>query len=141
MARERKATHLLFLDDDMAFPDDIFEFLSMRKKPVVVANYSTKQAWNLTPIAIGLDGKRISSKGKYGIERIKCAGLGMALIELEAIKHVESPLFSVMWDGKDYIGEDIFFFLRLEECGVEVWLDHSVSNKIAHSGEYCYGVQ
>lgn len=50
----------------------------------------------------------------------------------------EEPLFSMPWNGSDYLGEDVFFFMRLEEAGVPVFVDHDLSNQIAHVGEYGY---
>ena len=136
LARENNATHLLFLDDDMAFPNIIFTSMIGKKKPVVIANYPTKQSWDQKPTCIGLDGKRISSEGKTYIEQVKAGGLGIALIELSSLP--EEPLFSMPWNGNDYLGEDVFFFMRLEEEGIPVYVDHDISNMIAHVGEYGY---
>src|SRR5512139_4338352 len=35
-------THLLFVDDDMYFPPEIFDHLSKHDKPMVAVNYQTK---------------------------------------------------------------------------------------------------
>lgn len=62
-------THLLFLDDDMVFPPTILQRLISRKLPVVGANYVTKSEKPLY-VARDAQGKRVSSKGRTGVEEV-----------------------------------------------------------------------
>lgn len=142
MAKDSKSSHILFIDDDIAFDDPkIISGMMDRNKRVVVTNYSTKQPWNTQPTCFGFENNRIESKGKTGIERIYLAGLGCALIDMEVFEKIDEPMFSVAWSGSDYVGEDFFFFMKLYKAGIECFVDHDASNKIAHVGDYAFPVR
>lgn len=88
-------------------------------------------------------GAIVNSTGKKGCEKIGSMGLGMVLIEIDAIRHIPAPLFSVIWmdEKRGYLGEDLFYMLKCKEAGVQTWVDHDVSNMVRHIGNYGYGAQ
>lgn len=134
-------SHILFLDDDMAFSADLFESLSKHNLPVVAANYSNKSS-NPNPQTHGIDGNPLSSHGKTGIEEAGWIGFGAVLISLSAIKDVPKPLFEMRWmeERGSFIGEDYYFCGKARAHGVKVYIDHDVSQKMGHVGDHVYGV-
>ena len=138
-AIENNFTHILFLDDDMAFPTDLFQSLSKFQLPVVAANYSNKSP-TPKPQTHGLDGQPVFSHGKTGTEEVGWVGFGAVLIELSAIKDIQKPLFEMRWmeERGSFIGEDYYFCGKVRAHGVKVYVDHDV--KAGHVGDYVYGV-
>lgn len=134
-------THVLFLDDDMAFPPDLFESLSRRNLPIVAANYSNKSP-EPKPQTHGTDGMPMVSKGKTGVEEAGWVGFGAVLIELSPIKNIEKPLFEMRWieERQSFIGEDYYFCGKVRAHGVRVYVDHDASQGMAHVGDKIYGV-
>lgn len=141
-AFDKGYTHILMLDDDMIFPDDTVERILAHKKPFIACNYMKKG--NGEPTAQGMDGKWLDSSTRTGIESVYSVGMGVVLIELDAIRHVGAPHFAVMWDEtrKTYWGEDLYFceLVRGSAPAVEVWVDHDVSRLTGHVGDcgYCF---
>ena len=134
-------THILWIDDDTQFPPEAVETMLSRNKPWLASNVCKKNGdgW----IARYEGGAVVNSTGKTGCEKIGSMGLGMVLIELDAIRHVPVPHFEVRWmdEQRGYLGEDLYFLLKCKEAGVEIWVDHDVSNSVRHIGNYGYGAQ
>jgi len=139
-ALDKGYTHILMLDDDMIFPDNTVERLLSHNKPFIACNYMKKG--NGEPTAQDMEGKFINSAERTGIESVYSVGLGVVLIELDAIRHVGAPHFAVLWDSerKIYWGEDLYFceLVRGSAPPVEVWCDHDLSRSVAHVGDYGY---
>lgn len=133
-------THLLFLDDDMIVPLDLLDALCAWDKPIVAANCCQKNPHALVYTAIGMDGKRVESKGKEGLEQVKRVGTGVMLLDLHYIRYIPKPWFELRWapDLQSMTGEDYFFCDKAAEEGIGVYIDHGVSNKIGHIGSYTY---
>lgn len=133
-------THVLFLDDDMAFPSDLFESLSKHKLPVIAANYSNKSS-DPKPQTHGLDGQPIFSSGNLGIEEAGWVGFGAVLIELSAIKDIPKPLFEMRWleERGTFIGEDYYFCGKVRAHGVKIYINHDI--KTGHVGDHIYTIQ
>lgn len=140
-AMDAGMTHILFVDDDMTFPFDMLDHLTKYEAPVVAANCCQKRV-EITFTAIGLDGKRIDSRGKTGFEQVRRVGTGIMLIELAAIKDLPQPYFNFEWheESKRIIGEDYYFCRALNRNNIPIIIDHDVSQHIGHVGAYTYGI-
>jgi hypothetical protein len=142
------ADYLLWLDSDHQFPPDtLLRLLSLNLK-VVGANYPRRVSPHL-PTAIRFDGapawtSQVTAQNGL-IEQVSSLGLGCCLVDMKVFdvlhEHASAsnsqsigPLFAVemLNDGASIIGEDVFFFRRLAEAGVEVHLDHALSWNIGH---------
>lgn len=134
-------THLLFLDDDMCFPSDSVERLASHNLDIASANYARRHAGAIAPITLGLDGQPITSWGKTGIEEVGHIGLGLCLINIDSIKRLPKPLFAMPWDESRQAiwGEDMFFCCILRQNGVKIHIDHDLSLKVRHVGDFPYG--
>ena len=132
-------THILFLDSDMKFPQNLLIRLLQHQKPFVAANCTTRSSPTL-PVAYGLDGIRLMSKGKTGLEEILHVGLAVALIEAKVFKSMELPLFIQDWipSMNHHCGEDIFFCHKVAELGYPILVDHDLSQEIGHVGSRVY---
>jgi hypothetical protein len=134
-------THILFLDDDMTFPFDILDHLCKYDCPVVAANCCQKRD-EITFTAIGLDGKRLDSRGKTGYEQVRRAGTGIMLIDLAIFATLPKPWFNFEWNSESQkmIGEDYYFCRMLNRNDIPIIVDHDVSQHIGHVGSYTYGL-
>lgn len=139
-AKEKGFTHLLMLDDDMAFPADLVDRLIEHDLPFVAGNYCRKIPGAPSSISFGMDGKVIDSSGKSGLEEVQFVGAGVNLLDLTKIE-TEAPHFCVVWDEsrEDYWGEDMFFCNKLRGHGYQLFIDHDASQKIYHMGDYAFG--
>lgn len=140
--KNKEYTHLMWVDSDMKVPMDTIHRLLAHDKEFVAANCTTR-AEPIVPVAHGLDGKRLSSIGKKGLEEVQHVGLAVALTRLEPIKRLRPPLFLMDWitEIQDYCGEDVYFTQKLRELGISLWVDHDLSLEVKHVGWKEYGHQ
>ncbi len=140
-ALRANCTHILFLDSDMIFPSDTLHRLARHRKPIVAANCSTRSE-PVTPVAMGMDNKRVLSIGKEGLEQVRQVGTGIMLIDIDLFKKMQPPFFENQWceQTRAYSGEDIYFVYKAKnELGVNVFVDHDLSVQIKHVGQRKYG--
>ncbi len=131
-------SHILMLDDDMAFPADLLVKMLEHEKDIVGINYCRKNPAGATPMACGLDGVVITSKDKSGLEEVGWIGFGAVLINLQIMKDIPLPWFEVRWmeEKQDFLGEDFYFCMKLRGMGAKIYIDHDISNKCAHIGDF-----
>lgn len=133
-------THILFLDDDMAFQPSLLGDLLSAQKDVVGVNYVSKSMQNQKQMVHDLDGEPVSSKDKIGLEEIGWLGFGAVLISLAAVKNIEAPLFEMRWmpERNDFIGEDYYFCGKVRAHGVKIYVDHDTSRHVGHVGDFVF---
>jgi len=144
------ATHILFLDSDMAFPQDLFHRLYAHNLPAVACNYVQRiiPACSNTRDVNGAE--MFTYEDSTGLEEAKSAGFGACLFKTEIFKEMSKPWFDTVWiqpgDEKVYwpdklnlLGEDVFLFRKLKhETGVSLMIDHDLSKEISHIGDFEY---
>lgn len=158
-AMDGGATHILWLDSDMIFPQDTLHRLMAHDKAIVAANYAGKAKEHKVVTqnadyadADGADA--VFSFGKTGLEKAKRTGLGCCLVRMDIFFRIDYPWFGHKWE---WIGpgdpqvrvkssdsplrsrwksafEDWWFFRRVEDAGIDLWIDHDLSNEIGHIG-------
>lgn len=147
-ALQNKADFLLWIDDDMVFPENSLERLLRARKEMVGVNYTTRKNTKTSPvrtIACGLEEEEIFSLGKTGerkYEEVASSGFGLTLIQANVFRSMEPPFFLQDWvpAGKCYCGEDVFFFAKAwNELGLNLWIDHELSVEVEHIGRHAYG--
>lgn len=136
-AMEKGCTHILWLDADMRFPKDTLLHLLHHDKPVVAANYPTRQM-PIEPTAEGLDGMPVVSG--EGLEAVKSCGMGVMLTDLDVFRKMGKPYFAIGYNraNDDYAGEDVFFCESARKAGFEVLVDHELSEHVEHCGTLRY---
>ena len=133
-AAMERADVLITLDTDVRFPPVAFQKLVQHYldgKQIVGANYIRRnEPW--CPTA-SLDGKCVY-QGK-GLQKIDHVGMGLVMIDTGVFDLVNKPWFNFSYDSeKGWRGEDINFFEKVRDAGVDVWLDHSIG--VTHIGEF-----
>jgi len=145
---ETDATHLLWLDSDMRFPADTLLRLLAHNKPAVCASY-IQRGGEFKPQAYTdpFDWeKRVWVKeDSKGLLPIVACGFGCVLMERWVIEKVERPRFLMPWidvlrdNGQHdtgYMQEDLFFFLKMRDAGIELLLDQDLTKEVAHIGRF-----
>lgn len=138
-------SHILFLDDDMIFPEDTLEKLLAHKQEVVGV-YSFSRALPLTPTVAFMDenGNHLPHDQiaifKRPAELFECfsIGMGVALIDLKVFDVIDKPWFEFRNhpSGKNLVGEDAWFCEKAKEKGYKIWCDPTID--IKHIGDYQY---
>lgn len=137
----KKATHLLFVDDDMKFSPDAVAIMIRRRMPVVLCNYTLKKD-NARFMAKYLDHSTciVTRENSVGLEPCEYAGFGLSLIAREVLEKMKKPRFLPFWSEKEggYSTEDKPFFDQVRSLGYTVWVDHDASKLVRHVGDKEY---
>lgn len=146
-AQRNKSDYLLFIDDDMTFPDYTLDQLLSHEKDVVGVNsYSRCLPPSSTVGLMDKEGKYMhpdkhtawAMKIPEGLFEAYFVGAGVMLIDMKVFDKLEKPYFPFTSDENGMIihGEDGSFCAKVREAGMKVWCDSSL--EIGHVGEYVY---
>jgi len=141
-ALEIGASHLMFIDSDMVFPDDGIMTLASRDKLVIGANYNRRVLPPTSTMKIADENDRLLEVKGEDIPKypFKCYAVatGFMLIRTEVFKTLEKPWFYYGWDPviDDTTGEDINFCKKVRAKGIDVWCDPTI--EVKHIGDYAY---
>lgn len=132
-------THVLFVDEDMAFYPDILHILARRNKPVVACNYPMRNP-NAGFTARDLENTPIETlSASEGLQEVLYAGLGLCLIDLSVFSKMQKPWFLPYYIGGHYTTEDVPFFEALRKNEIcKAYIDHDASKRTLHIGNYAY---
>lgn len=138
-ATEYKATHIMFIDNDMIFPPDGIKKLIEHDFDIVAANYH-ERGFPLTSTLKFIDNKGELRKGlesDFSKTVFKCfaAGTGFMLIKMKVFEKLKKPYFFVE-DRGEFCTEDFYFCKRAHEVGIQTWCDPTV--KVLHQGDFLY---
>lgn len=127
-ALENEATHIFWLDGDIVVDaDDVLHLLDHRHLRVVSGLYR-KRSIPYPPVVLDINGDG-KFRPKYnfdplGITQIGGAGMGLAVVETDIYREMSKHYGDDFWYVFDpELGEDLYFFRRLWEMGIPVWLD------------------
>jgi hypothetical protein len=136
--RELDATHILWLDTDMTFPEHAAMQLARYDRSFVACNYVTRDGSSL-PTAVR-DGQRVEMTSDIGLEAVDGVGFGVALMQTDIVKGLARPWFrhGQTASGGD-IGEDLMFCQAVRAAGHTIWIDRGLSHEIKHIGQHGYG--
>lgn len=136
------ASHLMFVDSDMAYPDDGIAVLASRDKQIIGANYnlrylplrSTVKMSNEKGVLLDVPGDQLPKIP------FKCYAVatGFMLIQTEVFRRIEKPWFFQEWDPirQSIIGEDVYFCKKARGKDIGVWCDPTI--EVKHIGDYKY---
>lgn len=150
------ASHMLFIDDDMGWPDNAIPELLAHDKDVIGAVGITKdEDPEKRHFCAGLDPKVTKFDHERGIIRVAYVGTGFLLIKRHVLEkmwthyrkwatqpppdHPEIGPCSRIFEfdyTQDVWGEDYIFCQRWRELGGEIWVDPSI--RLEHIGSHCY---
>jgi GT2 family glycosyltransferase len=136
-AQAAGASHLLFLDSDMRFPEDTLDRLLAHNLDIVAANYvqRTMSEWCVARI----DGVPVQSQGRTGLEAVDTTGTGVMLITMSVFDDMPQPWFDT--PNFPFTGEDVYFCQQARSGGYDVWIDHDLSQDVRHQGSVELSVQ
>lgn len=135
-------SHVLFIDSDMTFPQDMVQRLLAHDKDIVATNCARRRmptgptAQRTLP-----DGSReliYTMPESTGLEEVESIGMGVMLIKRKVFESLTEPWFETPWrtDKRGYIGEDVFFCRKAAAAGFKIYIDHDVSKEIGHIGTF-----
>jgi hypothetical protein len=137
---------LLWVDSDQSFPRDTLHRLILREKDVIGANIATKTMPTL-PTARRRPQAGESESGslvwsdpdlKFDLERVWRIGCGLTLMSRKAVAALPMNCFEMVFkpDVQRYQGEDWRMCEYLEKAGIEIWVDHRLSQEVGHHGYF-----
>lgn len=153
-ALKSDATHVLFIDDDMVFPQDAAHQMLNTANMLTLSGVD-KVAIGVNPVRKTMTGlyytaKSIEqegtdyfmpTKGRLEPREASRCGLSLFMIETKILRKIEEPFFEVLWnkETRDHQGEDFYFIRKLRDHGVRIFIDQELSQKVGHVGHYIYG--
>ena len=132
---ELGATHILWLDNDMVFPEDTIERLYKHGKPIVAAGYSQRKE-PAKPVSARNGVWVYTEEDSTGLEEVDFVGMGCMLVETAVYENLPKPWHNLGWspEKNSVIGEDVYFCNKAREIGAGVYLDHDLTKEIGHVG-------
>lgn len=132
------ATHVLWLDTDMSFPEDLALRLHMHDRPIVACNYRVRQASGLFTAARG-DQRVPTTKASTGLESVDYVGMGAMLMQADVVAGLGRPWFRHgLNDFGGDVGEDVMFCRGLSAAGHTIYIDHDLSKEMSHLGLHAF---
>ncbi len=141
-AMREGCTHLLFIDSDMRFPQDMISRLLAHDLDIVATNCARRRMpTGPTAQVYKENGDRElvwTLPESTGLQEVGSVGMGVMLIKAGVFKALSEPWYETPWrsDKRGYIGEDVFFCKKAREAGFKIWIDHDVSKEIGHIGMF-----
>lgn len=133
------ATHILWLDTDMSVPRETAVLLAMHDQPIVACNYRVRQSSGLFTAFNG-ETRVATTETSTGLEAVEYVGMGAMLMRTDVVAGLGRPWFRHgLNDLGGDVGEDVMFCRGLARAGYTVYIDHDLSKKVGHIGQYTYG--
>lgn len=123
-AARMRCTHLLMIDSDMTFPENMVARLASHNLPLVAALTVRGQRDKPVPVMHNLgDGKRFTAIAEWEPgQLVPCDATGGAavLIATEVLEAIREPWWLMNEDG---CGHDIHFYRRAARAGYQLYVD------------------
>ena len=127
-------THMLWLDSDMIFTEDLLDDLMYSGKPFVTGIAHGRRAPHVSCIFKEIWPRVDRYEGyEYPSQAFKIGGCGFAcvLIETEIVRNVYNKNGTAFFPMRE-LGEDLAFCKRATDMGYEIWAEPSV--RLGHIG-------
>lgn len=146
-AQKNESDYLMFIDDDMTFPENTAELLLEHKVDVVGVNSYSRCLPLSSTVGLMDENGNYKHPDKYpsfemkipkGLFEAYFVGAGVMLIDMRVFKKIKKPYFefTYMESGMVQNGEDGTFCDKVRKAGLKVWCDGALT--IGHLGEYEY---
>lgn len=132
-------THILWIDSDMTFPEDMIERLYAHGKPIVAAGYSQRKE-PAKPVSSRNGVWVYTEDDSTGLEKVDSIGMGAMLVETAVYENLAEPWHCLGWneERQRVVGEDVYFCRKASAIGAETWMDHDLTKEIGHVGYRTY---
>lgn len=140
-AIEQGATHLMFVDSDIVFPDNGIQKLYEQDKDIIGGLYFRKIAPHY-PTFSQLTGKTITFPTTFPKSKpfkVFGIGTGFLMIKVSVLKKIADPWFYFGEFHGQKMGEDIYFCNKARKAGFEAWCDPTIP--LQHVGEYGFDLK
>lgn len=136
---KHKFQWLLFIDDDVLFPADVFFRLSRHNLDIVSGLYFRRNE-PLFPVMLKTDGTQSSWVTKFtpnSVLEVDMVGAGCLLINRKVLESIQKPWFEWLCDKDDLpqyekVSEDFAFCRKAKRSGFKIHVDTSV--ECMHAG-------
>lgn len=146
-ALKMDATHILWVDADMTFPQDALFRLLQHDEDIVGVNYSKRGIPPEFTAVKHIDWeededseKLVTTADSHGLEEVDGMGFGLVLMKTHVFKRLASERPWFWYEMQDYghVGEDTYFCRLAQEAGFSLYVDHDLSRECSHVGEFQY---
>ena len=137
-AINEKYTHVLWLDSDMVFSEQIVEDLMDVGKDMVCGAFVSRRPPYGPCIYTSIEKNNIRQVKDWGLKPFRVDGCGFAtvLTSVDLLQAVTQK-FGTCFQPTDYYGEDLAFCWRVKQLGYEIWCEPTVRvGHIAHVPVY-----
>lgn len=141
VALRENCSHVLFIDDDMGFSPDALHCALERQEHIVIANYRRKVAGGrFTSRDRKNENDILTKEESSGLELCTFGGFGFALISTDVLRAIPKPRFLMNYvkEADVYTTEDVPFYAAAINAGFKVWVDHDLSKRVWHCGDFHY---
>jgi len=131
-------THVLWLDSDMVFDEQIVDDLAEVGKDMVCSAFVSRRPPYGPCIYTSIEKDNIKQVKDFGLRPFRVAGCGFAavLTTVELLQAVNQK-YGTCFQPTDYYGEDLAFCWRVNQLGREIWCEPTVrAGHIAHVPVY-----
>ena len=137
-AIDRQATHVLWLDTDMAFPPDAAIRLAQHHQAFVGVNCVMRNPFRM--FTAKRHGQPVETRPEStGLEAVDSVGLACVLMRTDIVTHIPRPWFRHgLNDHGGDIGEDVMYCRALRASGYSIYIDHDLSKEIGHVGTHTW---
>jgi len=137
-ALEMNATHVLWIDSDMAFPEDMLLRLLSHQKDIVAANCIARRPPHALTARYDSGEQVQTTHDSTGLEVVARVGFGVMLHTTDVLRAMPLPWFDFEWipDKHVFRGEDFVFCEKARKAGFEIHIDHDVSKQVQHVGMF-----
>lgn len=140
MAIEKGFTHVMMIDQDIAFETEGINKLLAHDKDIIAGLYFRKTPPHQPTIAQTVDGKLTIPEvfPKKKLFEVTSVGTGFMMVKTEVYKNLKYPYYFYRYHNKNktYVGEDVYFCLKAREKNYKVWVDPTI--ELAHVGDYAF---
>lgn len=132
-ARSIDASHIMLMEHDHSWPEDVIPRLLAHDQPIAGATYAARMPPHRL-FGVELDGERTIDLNDQTPRAVKRLPLGALLIRTSVFDGWEEPLFSDPWQpDRGYFGTcDYAFCDRARASGATIWLDPALSLEMTH---------
>jgi len=149
VAIKQKCDWCLMIDSDISYPDSLLDILMSRNKDVIGVPYyngvHTSEGTKIVPVLYDYDTKidgwvRWKEVKQTGLFKVDAMGGGIILVKTKVFDKLKKPWFLLNTYGnrEHILPEDIWFCVRCQEAGVDIWQDPSFGDDIRHWHVYGY---
>jgi hypothetical protein len=139
IAMQHDYSHVLFLDADMIWPNDVLDRMLKHHGHGIVSGLYHLKVWPHWPVALK-DPKWNAVDQNYdytydekaphtdGLRRESLIGMGCTIVPVEVFNRFERPWFKYQDDaqGMPSLTEDVWFCQQAAAVGCPIWLDPTV---------------